>query len=162
QIYARFQFWKGTLNEEHLARAEELAANGKNRQCIRKVLKLRGDWRFEQGGWALAAARFAGGVRMARGSGLSDAHSEAGLALAKQPLGQRVEPRREAARLAQLRKPAHRLLAQLWLVLGDHEQAKHHALAAYRWAWADGEPYVQRYELTKTIELLKQMNIPVP
>ena len=36
------------------------------------------------------------------------------------------------------------------------------ALAAYRWAWADGEPYVHRYELTKTTELLQQMNVPIP
>ena len=33
---------------------------------------------------------------------------------------------------------------------------------AYRWAWADGEPYVNRYELTKTTELLEQMNVPIP
>ncbi len=38
----------------------------------------------------------------------------------------------------------------------------HHALAAYRWAWADGEPYVYRYELIKTTELLEQMKVPVP
>ncbi|MBP85886.1 MAG: hypothetical protein CMJ64_04080 [Planctomycetaceae bacterium] len=39
---------------------------------------------------------------------------------------------------------------------------KRHALAAYKWAWADGEPYVNRYELTKTTELLQQMNVPIP
>ncbi len=39
---------------------------------------------------------------------------------------------------------------------------KPHALAAYKWAWADGEPYVHRYELTKTTELLQQMNVPIP
>lgn len=53
-------------------------------------------------------------------------------------------------------------LAQLWLALGDPAQAKHHALAAYKWARADGEPYVRRYELTKTTELLQKMNVPVP
>lgn len=36
------------------------------------------------------------------------------------------------------------------------------SLLAYRWAWADGEPYVNRYELTKTTELLQQMNVPIP
>ena len=41
-------------------------------------------------------------------------------------------------------------------------QAKHHALAAYRWAWADGEPFVRRFELTKTTELLMQLNAPIP
>ena len=37
-----------------------------------------------------------------------------------------------------------------------------HALAAYKWAWADGEPFVHRYELTKTTELLRQLNVPIP
>ena len=35
------------------------------------------------------------------------------------------------------------------------EQAKKHALAAYKWAWADGEPYVHRYELNKARALLE-------
>lgn len=77
-------------------------------------------------------------------------------------LGQLAEPQREVERLAGLRKPAHRLLAQLWLALVDAEQAKHHALAAHRWAWVDGEPNVHRYELTKTTELLEQMNVTIP
>ncbi|GEM_PF-3111220 len=47
-------------------------------------------------------------------------------------------------------------------LFGDPAQAKPHALAAYRWAWADGEPYVHRYELTRTTELLQQMNVPIP
>ena len=42
------------------------------------------------------------------------------------------------------------------------EQAKHHALAAYKRAWAEGEPYVHRYDLTQTTELLQQMNVPIP
>jgi hypothetical protein len=50
----------------------------------------------------------------------------------------------------------------LWLAIGDTEKAKHHALAAYKDAWADGEPYVDRYELSQTTELLRQMNVPIP
>ena len=99
---------------------------------------------------------------MARESGIPDADSETGLALAKFHLGQLAEPGQEAERLAQLREPAHRLLALLWLAIGDHKQAKPHALAAYQWAWADGEPYVNRYELTRTTELLRRMNVPIP
>ncbi len=101
---------------------------------------------------------------MARERGLVDVESETGLALAKFHLGQLTcdAARREAQRLAQLRQPAHRYLSMLWLGIGDRAKAEHHALAAYRWAWADGEPYVHRYELTKTTELLQQMNVPVP
>jgi hypothetical protein len=101
---------------------------------------------------------------MARERRLVDAESETALALAKHHLGQITgdDARSEAERLAQLRQPAHRTLAMLWLAIGDHVQAKHHALAAYKEAWADGEPYVNRYALTRATELLQQMNVPVP
>ncbi len=170
-LYADFHFEQGTLQEEHLVKAERLAAEGKDRSFIRWGHRLRGDWRLEQGEWALAAASYQEAVRLARERSLPDAASETGLALAKHHLRQPADPphpvelaesHHEAERLAQLRDPAHRRLAQLWLALGDTENAKHHALAAYRWAWADGEPYVHRYELTKTTGLLQQMNVPTP
>lgn len=163
QDYAWFHFLQGSLLKAHLAKAERLAVQGKDRGIIRSLHRLRGDWRLTQGEWALAAASYQEAVRLARDTrSVIDAGSETGLALAKHHLGQLANPREEAERLAQLRAPAHRLLAQLWLALGDPEQAKHHALAAYKRAWADGEPYVWRYELTKTTELLRQMNIPIP
>ena len=104
---------------------------------------------MEQGEWELAAAGFAEAVRMARESGIADAESETGLALAKHHLDQLTEPQREAERLAQLRDPAHRLLAQLWLALDDPEKAKHHALAAYRWAWADVRAAIEKLKAEK-------------
>ncbi|PNY37272.1 hypothetical protein C2E31_08280, partial [Rhodopirellula baltica] len=148
--YARVQYWKGALQEAHLAKAERLTVKGKRRSAIRALHSLRGIWRLEQGEWQLAGASYQEAVRLARERSLTDTASETGLALAKYHLGQLADPREEAERLAQLRDPAHRLLAQLWLELGDTEQAKKHARAAYEWAWADGEPYVRRYELTKT------------
>ncbi|MCH9649810.1 MAG: metallophosphoesterase [Deltaproteobacteria bacterium] len=160
--YALFRFWQGTLQEVQLTTAERLASEGKNRGVTRALHSLRGAWRLERGEWAPAADSFAEAVRMGRESGVPDADPETGLALAKHHLGKLAEPRREAERLTQLRRPAHRLLAQLWLGLNNPGKAKHHALAAYKWAWADGEPYVRRYELTKTIELLQQMNVPIP
>jgi hypothetical protein len=39
---------------------------------------------------------------------------------------------------------------------------KKHALAAYKWAWADGEPYVHRYELNKARALLETLGVPIP
>ncbi|MEZ5387331.1 MAG: DUF4062 domain-containing protein [Prosthecobacter sp.] len=163
KLYAEVHFWQGSLQEEHLAEAERLAAQGKDRGIIRSLHRLRGDWRLSQGEWALAAESYQEAVRLARDTrSIIDADSETGLALAKHHLGQLANPREEAERLAQLRDPAHRLLAQLWLALGDTAQAKRHALAAYKDAWADGEPYVNRYELTQTTELLQQMNVPIP
>lgn len=163
QYYAQFHLWQGSLQEEHLAEAERLAAHGKDRTIIRYLHRLRGDRRLTQGEWELAAASYQEAVRLARDTrSVIDARSETGLALAKHHLGQLANPREEAERLSQIRDPAHRLLAQLWLALGDPEKGKHHALAAYKWAWADGEPYVHRYELTQTTALLRQMNVPIP
>jgi hypothetical protein len=152
------------LQEEQIRNASTLAEQDHNRVILRALHMLRGSWRLEQGDWTLAAASFTQAVTMAREARLIDASSETGLALAKVQLHQLTsdEARNEAQRLAQLREPAHRNLAQLWQMLGDLDQAKHHALAAYTWAWADGEPYVNRYELTKTTELLNELGIPIP
>jgi hypothetical protein len=170
-LYACHRFCQGTLQECHLAEAERLALEGKNRRTIRALHQLRGEWSLEHGNWALAAASFQEAVRLARERSLTDAESETGLALARLQLRLAADPgaveplavaRQDAERLSQWRRPAHDLLARLWLALGDSEQAKHHALAAYRWAWADGEPYVRRYELTKATELLQQLNVAIP
>jgi hypothetical protein len=160
--YALFQFRKGDLREEHLAVAERLATEGKNRMTVRDLHGLRGGWRLEQGQWTLAAESLHEAVRMARGVNTIDAWAETQLALARFHLGQLIDPRREAEQLVQGRKPAHQALAELWLAIGDRDQAKRHALAAYKWAWADGEPYVRRYELNKATALLKQLGTEIP
>jgi hypothetical protein len=117
---------------------------------------------LEQGQWALAAQSLHEAVGMARGVEKINALAETELALAKFHLGQLTDPRREAEQLAQARNPAHQRLAELWLAIGDREQAKKHALAAYKRAWADGEPYVRRYDLNKATALLKQLGTEPP
>jgi hypothetical protein len=163
-VFAQSKFWQGRLQEEQISTAATLAEQDHNRFTLRGLHKLRGIWRLEQGVWALAALSFTLAVSMAREARLVDATSESGLALAKVQLRELTgeEARSEAQRLAQLRRPAHRSLGRLWQILGDLDQAKHHALAAYTWAWADGEPYVNRYELTKTTELLHELGVPIP
>jgi hypothetical protein len=169
RLFAVAQFWQGHLQEEHLSTAASLAEQDHNRSTIRRVHVLRGDWRLEQGAWAQAAASFSQAIAMAREVRRVDAASETGLALAKVRLHQLTgdEARSEAQRLAQLRdiadrSPANRYLARLWQALGELNQAKHHALAAYILSWADGEPYVYRYELSKATELLHELGVPLP
>ena len=50
----------------------------------------------------------------------------------------------------------------LWLALGEHENAKAHALAAYCWYWADDEPYVFRFELERTKAILATLDVESP
>jgi hypothetical protein len=160
--YAQFRFWKGDLREEHLTHAKQLAESGKNRFIVRKLHGLSAEWQLEQGQWSLAAESVHEAVRMAREVGQTDLEAEARLALAKFHLHQLPNPRHEAEQLANAKEPAHRVLAELWLAIGDGEQAKKHALAAYQWAWADGEPYVHRYELNKARALLEQLGAELP
>ena len=117
---------------------------------------------MEQGEWALAAENLHEAVRMARAVGQTDEGAETRLALAKFHLGQLPAPRCEAEQLAKAKRLSHRALAELWLAIGDRKQAKKHALAAYEWAWADGEPYVRRYELDKARALLTKLGAEVP
>ena len=162
--FARWCYVQGILEESHLMTAADLAELDQNRHGLRLIHRLSGIWRLEKQDWTSAFSSFQEAVRMARESRVQDSQSETGVALVKFQLGQITadETRSEAKRLAALRQPANYYLALLWLELDDPDQAKEHALAAYNWAWADGEPYVHRYELTKTTELLQQMNVPIP
>ncbi|GAG45123.1 unnamed protein product, partial [marine sediment metagenome] len=155
--YARFRFWQGQLTEEHLAKAEQLARPGRDRPTVRRLHRLRGAWQLEQGRYAPAVDSLHEAVRMAREVGRTDAEAETQLAIAQFHLKQLPDPREAAEQLAQAKRPFHRGLAELWLAIGDHKQAKHHARKAYEWAWADGEPYVRRYELDKSRALLEQL-----
>ena len=99
---------------------------------------------------------------MAREAGLSDPVAEIRLTLARFHLGQLTTAREEAERLSSESGPAHLPLAELWHALGDTEQAVKHAHAAYRYAWADGEPYVRRYDLDRAADLLRQLGETIP
>jgi hypothetical protein len=160
--YVQFRFWQSDLSAEHLAHAEQLSKAGKNRPTVRLLHRLRGQWHLERGEWALAAESFREAVSMARAVGKTDTLAETQLALAQFHLGQLADPCREAEQLANARHPSHGVLADLWLAIGDREQAKTHALAAYKWAWADGEPYVWRYELNKARALLEKLGVTIP
>jgi hypothetical protein len=161
--YAQFRFARGDLLEEHLARAEELAQSGKSRVLIRNLHGLRGTWMAERGEWALAATCLHEAASMARAVGRVDAGSEALLVLA-QLHAKQITPeqaREEAERLA-ASGYSNRSLAELYFALNDRTAAVKHAVAAYKWAWADGEPFVYRYELTKAAELLMRLGEPIP
>jgi Domain of unknown function (DUF4062) len=161
--FARFQFYQGALHPEHLTHAINLAEGDQNRWTLRALHRLSGSWRLERGEWDLAVVAFDRAVTMAREARLTDFESEAGLALAKHHLGELTgdDAVAEAERLSSL-VTGEQYVAELWLGLGHADRAKEHALAAYKWAWADGEPYVRRYELDKATDLLQRMNVAIP
>jgi tetratricopeptide (TPR) repeat protein len=160
--HVEFRFHRGRLTDGEIDRALRLARDGRNRSGVRDLLRLRGAWLAERGEWASAADSLADAVRMARETGSVDVGAETRLALARHHLGQLPDPREEAEHLAALRDPARLPLAELWRALGDTARATEHALAAYRWAWADGEPYVHRFDLDRATALLTELGAEIP
>ena len=103
---------------------------------------------------------FARAIEMARAVGLSDTDSEArrGLSLAR--LGRRQEA--EAAAASAERDPPHVSLAELYLALEQRDQARAHALAGYKWAWADGPPWCRHWDLQRCRAVLQALGEPEP
>jgi hypothetical protein len=155
-------FWRGDLEEHHLIHAEKLAWEGRNRQAIHRLLALRGQWRLRENNWELAVESLKEAVTMAREVGEFDSGAETQLALAKYHLGQLDNPKAEAERLTTARQISALDLGELWFAIGDTEQARIYALKAYKWAWADGEPYVRCYELNRATDLLNRIGEPIP
>jgi hypothetical protein len=155
-------FPQGRLTERDLAAAERLARTGQNRTAMRELHHLRGQWRLDRGEHALATESLQEAIRMAHEAGFSDPGSETLLALARWHLKRLPSAREEALRLSAVRDPAHFPLAELWHALDDTEQAAKHAKAAYRYAWADGEPYVRRHDLALAKALLEQLGEDIP
>ena len=160
--YAIFLFRQGKLQEELLIYVEELAQKGKDRTIIRELHVLRGKWYVEQEQWEPATTSFHEAVRMIREVGQKDEEAEVFLALAQFHCNQLSDPHHSANKLSNIKNAAHFPLAELWFAIDDHEQATKYALSAYKWAWADGEPYVHRYELNKARALLEQLNVSIP
>jgi Domain of unknown function (DUF4062) len=159
---ARFRFTQGHLTESCLVDAEKLATKGRNRILSRSLYGLRGTWHLTQGNWAFAAESLSVAVSMAREVGQSDPEAEVQLALANLHLGRLTDPRHEAEQLSLAKEPSSINLAALWHAIGDRVQATKHALAGYKWAWADGEPYVRRYDLNRARTLLEQLGAEIP
>ena len=155
-------FPRDRLTEAGLAAVENLAHAGQNRKTLRLLGRLRGQWRLCHGEYDLAVESLQDAVQLARAAGILDPGSETLLALARfrrEPFPDATE---EAQRLSVGRDPAHGPLAELWRVLGDTGQAIWHARAAYKQAWADGEPHVSRYELDSAAALLRELGVDVP
>jgi tetratricopeptide (TPR) repeat protein len=160
-LFARLHDRQGLLTETELDRVEELCNQGKNRQRIRDLHRLRGWWRQDHGDWCGAAESFNEAVRMAREVGQEDLSARTGLALAQFHLGE-VQAAREEAEEISSEAGGFLQLAELWHALGERERAEKEALAAYRWAWADGEPYIFRFELDRAKALLHELSVDPP
>ncbi|HUQ59959.1 DUF4062 domain-containing protein [Lentzea sp.] len=151
---AEHRFDLGLLDDREL---DEINPEGR-RFVIRGVRRLRGRLHLEREEWAAAADEFDAVIGMARQTGVPSPWDEGALVLARLRQGRLPDPRAEIERLPS----GHVLLPELWLAAGERERAVRPAIEAYRFAWADGEPYVNRYLLSRAVRILDELGVPVP
>src|SRR5581483_816764 len=140
-IFAQFRFWKGDVQPQHFNDAESHARHDHNRRVVRSVHALRGAWSLDRGDCVHASESLSEAVAMARAAGQQDTLSETKLVVALLQIGRLPDADRQAELLSQRKRPAHVDLGHLWRLIGDPSRAREHALAGYKWAWSDGEPY---------------------
>jgi hypothetical protein len=155
-------WWQGGSPVEALAAAEQSARQARVRSVLCDVLQLCGEWQLAQGHAAAAVEAFNEWSQLIRTSGQRSLNAECWLAVARASAGQLDDPRAEAERLQAAGAPADFALARLWQMAGDIGQARRQALAYYHWAWADGEPFVWRFDLERARTLLTELGEPVP
>lgn len=161
--YAVYLYLRNQLTEEVLAKAEEVNRFSRSALGIRNLCALRGFWQLENEDFELAKNSLHNAVALAHKVGKLDRRSEICLAIAKHNLKELPEPNRVAEQFSyNLEEPCHHALADLWFAIGNQDKAKMHALSAYKWAWADGEPFVRRYELNKIHVLLEKLGADIP
>lgn len=160
--FLELQVAMGAAAEHEFMEAEAIAAQRGFRSMVRRARYLRGTWLTGQGRWAEAVHVLGEAVSMAREVGIHDSEAETWLALARWHTARLPAPREEAAELAERPYPAHLPLGRLWFAIGDLARATEHALAAYRHAWADGEPYARMYDLRNAERLLNELGVEIP
>ncbi|MBK9935685.1 MAG: DUF4062 domain-containing protein [Cytophagaceae bacterium] len=158
--YCRFLFYQNKLSFSVLEDAIQLCQNHNNRTGLRYLYSLKGKWLIEQKNYQTALEPLQMALKMANEVGLSDTSTETLLAIAKLHLGLLEDPQKEAARLHEETTSID--LAELWYLVGNIEKSKSVALEAYKWYWADGEPYVNRYYLEQTKALLHRLGVEIP
>lgn len=145
--------------QELLDKAEELNREQNITFQRRKLSYARGLMALRDGRVDEAINFFAEAARIGYEQGLRDADAWGGLARAHAEKGDL----HQALRIIQDGVDDHGYSAAVvYLANGDHAAAKEAALEFYTWAWAQGEPYVRRWELEQARNILQQLGEPEP
>lgn len=158
--YAVFLFWQGKLKASQLKKVEEASIKDKNRPILRLLFALRGEWHLSRKEYGAAIMALTSAVEFAREKGWNDGRVEGLLLLARLYDGRVADPTMEMERISGM-CPAFEL-GELWRMLGNVDAAAECATAAFKSAFADGEPYVHRYRLEQAEDLMSRLGIEVP
>ena len=160
RYYAKILFGQGKEVKAAgvLNKAEQLSQQGRSALGLREIIGLRGELALRQNEGTKAAAYFEQQIELLRKVRLSTNSAFGGLARARLLQGQRDEARR----LLDTELIDDISAAEVWLSLGEPDKARERALAAYRSAWGEGEPYANWDGLRRARAVLKALNEPEP
>jgi tetratricopeptide (TPR) repeat protein len=158
----RLRVYQNRLDDETIQVAMTTAEEDNNRVLVRHLLGLEGFWLLRKGRFAEAEAAYEQAIAMARESGVPRAEHEAERGIAKANQGKIGDARETAERLELLEHPPSVSLAELYLALGDRAKALEHVKGGYRWAWAEGSPYVRWWYLQRCRAVLEALGEPEP
>jgi hypothetical protein len=139
---ARIHLFRGTLDTELHTRIDRLAKDANSRFVIRAMCWLRGEWNLERGDWERAGEYFEEELRMLREVNMDSSHAEVRLALTQLITKGSDGIEEIANRIAALDDPPYASLAELYLALGDCENARKQAHVGYVEAWGVGMPWI--------------------
>jgi tetratricopeptide (TPR) repeat protein len=124
----------------------------------RVLVLLKGEVLLQMGNISEAEGLFKEAIRMANESGLNYGLAWGSLARTYLQAGRE----REALRIIMEEATDGYSAAFVYWKTGQLDFAKENALEYYEWAWAQGEPYVNRYHLEQARGLLQEMGVDEP
>ena len=143
------------------------ASKDKNQVHIREIYRLRGESALRHDQYSTAAGFFLDTITLGRKSSIPVAGLLGRLAYVRvcenlfdeaQHLIAEALESNEDVRLHDLYNSA----AEVYLALGDADQAAHYARIAYESAWTDGQPYVWWWRLERAREVLAALKLAEP
>jgi hypothetical protein len=160
--FAQCFLWQGANRneiEDILLKAESLIKSRNNIVLRRFFSTIYGELELREGEIDKAISYFAEAARIGNEQGVRDARAWGGLARAYAAKGNLPD----ALRIIRDGVADHGYSAAVvYLANQQYEEAKEAVLEFYTWAWAQGEPYVRRYELQQAQTLFKRLDVPEP
>ncbi len=153
---------------ETLDKAWELAVEASDALSQRQIHQWRGEEALQKGEINAAAEHFQNAITMARQHGSSELANYEGCFARALVLGGEKKRARQIigeALAQQYKEEFHDLYnsaAEVYLALGERETAREYAIKAYKWAWADGPPYVWWWDLERAKKMLDTLGEPYP
>ncbi|GAB5491147.1 MAG: hypothetical protein Phog2KO_13620 [Phototrophicaceae bacterium] len=160
--YANYLIQEGTERgsiDSLLNSSEELNQKAQDTWNKRGILNIRGDLAMREAEYEQAIDYYNQAAQIGNEQGLRDSDAWGGLARAYARHGNL----KQALNIIEDGVVDHHFAESVvYMLNGDVEEATESALKFYKWAWAQGEPYVRRWELEQAQAILKQLGVDEP